>query len=203
MIGIFGGTFNPIHVGHIRSAIEVGEILALEQVRIMPANMPPHKDSPTVDAEHRAAMVKLAIHDVNNLDFEDIELQRDELSYTYETLKLLTSKIDQPLVLILGVDAFSGLPSWYRWESILELAHIAVLKRPGSRMSLRAFPAQWVNQRLTTKLEGRSGGIVKVASSRMEVSSTAIRKKIHARRSIRYLVPEAVEAYIFEHKLYK
>ncbi len=202
MIGIFGGTFNPIHVGHIRSAIEVGEILALEQVRIMPANLPPHRDNPVVTAEHRAAMVKLGIKDVKNLQFEDIELQRDDFSYTYETLKILSSNLEQPLVLVLGVDAFSSFPSWYRWEGILELAHIAVLKRPGSRMSLRAFPSQWVNQRLTKKLQGDSGGIVKIASSRMEVSSTIIRKKIHEGRSIRYLVPESVESYIFENKLY-
>lgn len=202
MIGLFGGTFNPIHVGHIRSAIDVGEILGLDQVRLMPANVPPHKNKPGVNSEHRAAMVKLAITDIKGLEFENIELQREEPSYTYETLKILSAKIDQPLVLVLGVDAFSGLPSWYRWEGILELAHIAVLKRPGSRMSVRSFPPQWVNERLTKKLHGSGGGIVKIASSRTEISSTTIRKKIREGRSIRYLVPETVETYIFENKLY-
>ncbi len=202
MIGLFGGTFNPVHVGHVRAAIDVRDQLALSEVRMMPANITPHRTQPRVSSRQRAAMLKLAINDIAGLKYEGLELQRKQASYTYDTLMLLRERIDQPIVLLMGADAFSFLPSWYRWKSILKLANIAVLRRPGSRLSLAAFPEDWVQSRLVQQLDSKQGKIIKVPISRTEVSSTDVRARLQAGKSIRYLVPEAVESYIAKHGLY-
>lgn len=202
MIGVFGGTFNPVHVGHVRAAIDARDQLGLTEVRMMPANVTPHRTQPKVSSSHRAAMLKLAIKDIAGLKYEGLELQRKQASYSYDTLVLLRERIDQPIVLLMGADAFSALPSWYRWKSILKLAHIGVLRRPGSRLSLAAFPDGWVPSRLVQQLDGKHGKIIKVPISRTEVSSTDVRARLQAGKSIRYLVPEAVESYIAKHGLY-
>lgn len=202
MIGLFGGTFNPVHVGHVRAAIDVRDRLGLSEVRMMPANVTPHRLQPKVSSKQRAAMLKLAIKDIAGLKYEGLELQRKQASYTYDTLLLLRERIDQPIVLLMGADAFSSLPSWYRWKSILKLAHIAVLRRPGSRLSLASFPEGWLQSRLVEQLDGKQGKVVKVPISRTEVSSTEIRSRLQKGKSIRYLVPEAVESYIADHGLY-
>jgi len=129
-------------------------------------------------------------------------LQRKRASYTYDTLVLLRERIDEPIVLLMGADAFSGFPGWYRWKSILKLVNIAVLRRPGSRLSLAAFPEGWVQSRMVEQLNGKPGKIIKVPISRTEVSSTEIRTRLQKGISIRYLVPEAVESYIVDHGLY-
>ncbi len=202
MIGLFGGTFNPVHIGHIRAAIDVRDQLGLTEVRMMPANVTPHRSQPNVSAKQRAAMLKLAIKDIAGLRYEGLELQRKQASYTYDTLVLLRERIDEPIVLLMGADAFSNFPDWYRWKSILKLVSVAVLRRPGSRLSLAAFPEGWVQTRMVEQLNGKPGKIVKVPISRTEVSSTEIRARLQKGTSIRYLVPEAVESYITDHGLY-
>lgn len=202
MIGLFGGTFNPVHVGHVRAAIDARDLLGLDEVRMMPANIPPHRAQPKVSSKQRAAMLKLAIRDIDGVNYEGIELARSKPSYTFDTLSLLKQQTDQPIVLMVGADAFTALPSWYRWKSISKLAHIAVMRRPGTRLSLAAFPQGWVENKLVKQLSGKQGKIIKVPISRTEVSSTEIRERLQTQRSIRYLVPEAVESYITKHGLY-
>lgn len=202
MIGLFGGTFNPVHIGHIRAAIDVRDQLSLSEVRMMPANITPHRSQPGVSARQRAAMLKLAIKDIAGLKYEGLELQRKQASYTYDTLMILRERIDEPIVLLMGADAFSNFPGWYRWKSILKLVNIAVLRRPGSRLSFAAFPEGWLQSRLVEKLDVKQGKIIKVPISRTEVSSSEIRTRLQQGKSIRYLVPEVVESYIADHGLY-
>lgn len=131
-IGMLGGTFDPVHIGHLRGALEVAELLELDELRLTPSARPPHRDMPSVTAEDRLAMVQSAVAGVSPLTVDDRELKRDKPSYTLDTLESMRAELaprDQ-LFLLLGWDAFCGLPTWHRWEELLEHCHIVVLQRP-------------------------------------------------------------------------
>ena len=131
-IGLLGGTFNPVHIGHLRSAVEVADALQLDALRLIPSARPPHRSAPEVSAQDRLAMVRLAVADAGVLQVDDRELQRDKPSYSIDTLESLRSELaaDDQLFLLLGWDAFCGLPSWQRWDELLQHCHILVLQRP-------------------------------------------------------------------------
>nr|MBF0682998.1 nicotinate-nucleotide adenylyltransferase [Pseudomonas sp.] len=131
-IGILGGTFDPIHIGHLRGALEVSEMLELDELRLIPNALPPHRETPQGSSQHRLAMVRLAVEDVPALTVDARELERDRPSYTIDTLESLRAELahaDQ-LFLLMGWDAFCGLPGWHRWEELLHHCHILVLQRP-------------------------------------------------------------------------
>ena len=132
-IGRFGGTFNPVHYGHLRSALELVEHLGLVECRLMPSAQPPHRDAPACSAAHRAAMVELAVRGEPQLVCDYRELDRDGPSYTVDSLQEMRNEMGaaQSLALVVGCDALLGLPTWHRWQSLLDLAHIVVLARPG------------------------------------------------------------------------
>ena len=133
-MGIFGGTFDPIHYGHLRTAFEMLQALRFGEVRFMPCGNPPHRDAPKADAALRLRMVHVATAAQEGFVVDDRELQRDGPSYSVDTLKALRKEYPQrPLALIIGMDAFLGLPKWYHWQEILELAHIVVAHRPSWR----------------------------------------------------------------------
>ena len=131
-IGLLGGTFNPVHNGHLRSAVEVRERLALDELRLVPSARPPHRAAPEVTAEQRLAMVQLALAGSDELQVDARELQRSSPSWTVDTLASLRAELGPQAVVffILGWDAFCGLPGWHRWQELLELAHLVVLQRP-------------------------------------------------------------------------
>jgi nicotinate-nucleotide adenylyltransferase len=128
-IGLLGGTFNPVHIGHLRSAVEVADALQLDELRLIPNARPPHRSAPEVSAQDRLAMVTLAVADAGVLQVDDRELQRDTPSYSIDTLESLRSElaVDDQLFLLLGWDAFCGLPTWQRWDELLQHCHILVL----------------------------------------------------------------------------
>ena len=132
-IGVFGGTFDPIHFGHLRLAEEMAEGLGLSQVRFIPAGQPPHRGAPRTAASHRLEMVRRAIAGNPRFEVDAREVQRPDPSYTVDTLTALRAELgnEQPLWLLLGADAFSGLPSWHQWRQLFELANIVVAARPG------------------------------------------------------------------------
>ncbi len=131
-IGVLGGTFDPVHIGHLRGALEVGELMDLDELRLMPSARPPHRDTPQVSALDRLAMVECAVAGISPLVVDDRELQRDKPSYTIDTLELMRAELaaEDQLFLLLGWDAFCGLPTWHRWEELLLHCHILVLQRP-------------------------------------------------------------------------
>ena len=212
-IGVLGGTFDPIHYGHLRLAEEVGETLRLEEVRFIPSGTPPHRSAPAVPAEHRLAMTQLAAAGNTRFRVDEREVHRAGPGYTYDTLKTLRSELGEarPLALMLGADAFLEFATWHRWREIFGLAHIAVAHRPGfpveqwsGRMPLplaREYSARRMQQPLAVHLSP-AGGIVVVPFTALDISATAIRDMLRAGASPRYLLPGAVLDYIRTHKLY-
>ena len=208
-LGLLGGTFDPIHYGHLRLAEEMGEALGLAQVRLVPAGLPPHRSAPATAASHRLQMVRLAVVGNPRLMVDEREIRKAGPSYTVETLTELRDEIGPaaPLWLIMGADAFLGLTTWKDWRRLFELAHIAIAHRPGYRLiqsdALVDPLRSEVDRRLTdTPPTTPSGGLWRFTITPLDISATAIRERLRRGRSIRYLVPEAVRAYIEEQRLY-
>jgi nicotinate-nucleotide adenylyltransferase len=212
-IGILGGTFDPIHYGHLRLAEEMLELANLRQIRFIPAGTPPHRDTPQVSARHRSAMVQLAIADQPAFVLDAREVDRTTPCYTVDTLRELRGELgaSQPLCLLMGGDAFLELHTWHEWERLFELAHIVVGNRPGFTLADRihtATPAlrQHYQQRLCAAdalAQRPAGGVAELAIPKLEISATLIRSRVAENRSIRYLLPNTVADYIHQHHLYK
>lgn len=212
-IGVLGGTFDPIHYGHLRLAEELGERLRLEEVRFFPSGTPPHRGAPAVTADHRLAMARLATAGNARFTVDDRELRRAGPGYTFDTLKDLRAELGgaRPLALLLGADAFLEFATWHRWREIFGLAHVAVAHRPGfpverwaERMPeplAREYSGRLMQQPLAIHLSP-AGGIVIVPFTALEISATAIRDMLRAGASPRYLLPGAVLDYIRSHGLY-
>jgi nicotinate-nucleotide adenylyltransferase len=200
-VGLFGGTFDPIHFGHLRAAFELTELLDLERVLFIPAADPPHRGRPLADAQTRLAMVLAAVEDEESFDVDDRELHRPGPSYTVLTLEELRREHgDTPLVLMLGMDAFLGLPTWHRWRELLDLAHVAVAHRPGA-----IVPSSGELGRLISRCRARhrseiaaapAGRIFVHPGTQLDISSTDLRQALLAGRDPRYLMPEAVRRMI-------
>ncbi|WP_033046300.1 MULTISPECIES: nicotinate-nucleotide adenylyltransferase [Pseudomonas] len=207
-IGILGGTFDPVHIGHLRGALEAADALALDELRLTPSARPPHRNTPQVSAQDRLAMVECAVAGVAPLVVDARELQRDKPSYTIDTLELMRAELaaDAQVFLLLGWDAFCGLPTWHRWEELLQHCHILVLQRPDADSeppdALRnLLAARSVSDPLA--LKGPSGQIAFVWQTPLAVSATQIRQLLASGKSVRFLVPDAVLAYIDAHGLYR
>jgi len=212
-IGILGGTFDPIHYGHLRLAEEMLELANLSQIRFIPAGTPPHRDEPQVSAQHRSAMLRLAIADQPAFVLDAREVGRSGKCYTVDTLRELRAELGalQPLCLLMGGDAFLQLNTWHEWERLFELAHIVVGYRPGFTPGERIHTAapelqSHYRQRLCAAQvlsQKPAGGIAELAIPKLEISATLIRTRVAENRSIRYLLPNPVAGYIHQHQLYK
>lgn len=193
-VGVLGGTFDPIHIAHLAIAEEAREALGLEKVLFIPAAMPPHKvDRPVSDPEHRMAMVELAIADNPAFEASRIELGRTGPSYTVDTLEALGGD-GADLVLILSAEAFRELRTWNRPERILELARLGVVPRDGFPNANRAYLAE--------HFPGFEERATFLTAPRLRLSASDLRERAATGRSLRYLVPDAVAAYIGDHALY-
>lgn len=211
-IGILGGTFDPIHYGHLRLAEEMLELANLQQIRFIPTGTPPHRDTPQVSAQHRSEMVRLAIADQPAFVLDDREVRRATKCYTVDTLRELRAELGatQPLCLLMGGDAFLQLHTWHEWENLFDLAHIVVGYRPGYALEERIHSAtpelrEHYQQRLCAAgdlSQQPCGGIVELAIPKLEISATLIRSRVAEHRTIRYLLPNAVADYIHQHHLY-
>lgn len=212
-VGILGGTFDPIHYGHLRLAEEMLELAGLQQIRFIPTGTPPHRDAPQVSAQHRSAMVQLAIADQPAFVLDDREVRRTTPCYTVDTLRELRGELGapQPLCLLMGGDEFLQLHTWHEWERLFELAHIVVGYRPGFGIEERIHSAtaelrRHYQQRLCTAdalSQQPAGGIAELAIPKLEISATLIRSRVAENRTIRYLLPNSVADYIHQHHLYK
>lgn len=211
-IGILGGTFNPIHFGHLRMAQELAEALNLDTVSFIPAANPPLKDAPAISAGQRAAMVKLAIRDNSRFIIDERELHRNGASYTLDTLHSLREELgkDISITLFMGSDAFTKFDNWHRWQEIIQHCHIALVQRPQLRghdqklsKTLETFLHNHYSEN-ADDLHAKPAGFVTMRQiTALDISSTAIRHALAHGNSVRYLMPDCVIDYIEANQLYR
>jgi nicotinate-nucleotide adenylyltransferase len=212
-VGVLGGTFDPIHIAHLRLAHEAWELLELAHVRFIPSARPPHRDAPHASAAQRLAMVELAIAGHPGFVADARELERNAPSYTVDTLESLRADLGstRPVCLLVGADAFVQLETWHRWPELFALAHIVVAHRPG------CAPENWaahMGKDLAGEFEARrsqsvqalrqrpAGQVVPMPITQLDISASAVRALLAAGREPRYLIPETVLGYIGRNHLY-
>jgi nicotinate-nucleotide adenylyltransferase len=201
MIGILGGTFDPVHFGHLRPALDMQQALGLDEVRLLPCRVPPHRAAPAATPEQRLTMLRLAVHGERGLGIDERELKRAGPSYTVDTLLSLRGEMEgRPVVLMVGMDAFRGLDRWHRWRELVELCHLAVATRPGSTVPTEGELAALVRERRVDDAAALraapAGRLIFCPVTQMDVSASRIRALLAADRSPRYLLPAAVLEYI-------
>lgn len=208
---VFGGTFDPVHIAHLRLAEEALETCGAASVRWIPAGRPPHRGEPRVAGEHRLAMVRLAIAGNPHFAVDDTEIRSDAPSYTVSTLARLRAELgyERPLILLVGADAFAGLADWHRWAELFGLAHLAVAERPGHGIDERSLPpaigAELAARRSVdaSALHAQPAGrILPFAMTALDIAATRIRALLAAGASVRYLLSPAVLDYIQSNRLY-
>ncbi|MEX2476204.1 nicotinate-nucleotide adenylyltransferase [Marinobacter sp.] len=195
---IYGGTFDPIHHGHLRLAIELKDRLGVSEVSLVPSHIPPHRGDTGATSAQRLHMLRLAVAEESGLVVDDRELRREGASYTADTLRQLRSQlgIHEPLVMVVGTDAFAGFDRWREWESIVQLAHVVVVRRPGPPLDPQGVPAKLLRERGVGESQAlhRSpwGYVLELDPPLLDISATAIRERIGEGRSVRYLLPDSV-----------
>jgi nicotinate-nucleotide adenylyltransferase len=212
-IGLFGGTFDPIHFAHLRLAEEVTDAFELEKVHFIPTAVPPHRNEPSASPAHRLAMTRLATQGNPRFVVDGRELKRAGTSYTFDTLSEIRAEShNRPLCLLMGADAFVALTTWHRWNELFDLAHFVVARRPGFPLEQLAsslpgpLRAQYLRRHTADPAALKAtpaGNIFAHELTALDVSATELRTLITRHASLRYLLPDAVIAYIEEHRLYK
>lgn len=204
LIGINGGTFDPIHYGHLRPALEVQQQLGLDRVLFVPCYQPVHRALPQVSAEQRCAMIELAIEDQPRFVLEKIEIERGGPSYMVDTLASLKKREpDASLVLMMGTDAFAKFDRWHDWQGILQLANIVIMHRPGEVMPTEGEVGKIYQDHQATRFTQASGQIIDIAVTQLGISSTMIRQQIKDGHCADYLLPPNVMAFIQKQGLYQ
>lgn len=206
-IGIFGGTFDPIHIGHLRLALELKQQLGLDEMHLLPCYLPPHRAEPGATAIQRVEMLELAVQDCPELKIDTRELRRDKPSYTVDTLTELRAELGSQvsLVLCMGMDSFCSLDSWHEWQQLIRLAHIVVVERPGYTPPVMGPVAELVRRHSAGSdvIHSLAAGALRIMAPRLlPVSATAIRMQIKVGQSPRFLLPDAVLGYIKSQQLY-
>lgn len=206
-IGIFGGTFDPIHYGHLRTAFELLHALRLGEVRFMPAGNPPHREHAAATAEQRLAMVRAAVAGQAGFTVDDREIRRTGFSYSVDTMRSLRQEFpERSLCMIVGMDAFLGLPTWHQWRDLLELVHLIVAHRPGWKAPTMGPLGELLVDRGTGAIDDlhrtSAGRIYIHAVTQLEISSTEVRNLIAHNRDPRYLMPDAVREIIVQSSRY-
>jgi nicotinate-nucleotide adenylyltransferase len=196
-IGLFGGTFDPIHYGHLRTAFELLQALKLGQVRFLPAGNPPHRLDPLAPSDLRLQMVRAAVAGQPGFTIDDREIRRSGVSYSIDTLTELRHEYpERSLCLLLGMDAFLGVPTWHRWSEIFQLCHVVVAHRPGWKAPITGPLGEVMVDRGTGSVRdlhsSPAGRIYVRAVTQLEIASTDLRALIMSGQDLRYLVPEAV-----------
>jgi nicotinate-nucleotide adenylyltransferase len=206
-MGVYGGSFDPVHLGHLRAALEVQQLLELDEIRFLPSGRPPHRDAPEADDALRLRMLAAAIGDQPGFVVDERELQRRGPSYTVTTLETLRADFPETsLLLIVGMDAFLGLPDWHRWQELFELAHLVVAHRPGWQPPASGPLGDLLAARSCDSRErflSGSGCIYVHAITALDIASSEIRAAVGRGESIRYLVPDRVRDIIVDSGCYE
>ncbi|HEY3487728.1 MAG TPA: nicotinate-nucleotide adenylyltransferase [Gammaproteobacteria bacterium] len=208
LIGILGGTFDPVHYGHLKPAHEIYQRLHLDDLRLVPCSNPVHREAPSASAEQRLRMLQLALQEYPQFTVDDREIRRRGRSYTVDTLSELRQEFpDAVLCLLLGLDALEGFKQWHRWRQILKMAHLLVSPRPGYGMDPKSERAKLIAEFGVTSeaaLYDRPGGaILLVATGQYDISSTVIRQRVRDHQTLSGLVPPGVASWIKEHRIYE
>lgn len=196
-IGILGGTFDPIHIGHLILAQEVGQKLRFSKILFIPSNIPPHKQN-TTTSKHRYNMVKLAIQDNLFFDISSVELDRPEISYTIETIQILKTQYAEPLAFIIGADNVFDLPKWHNYQALIKLCEFAVGTRLGFDCSTFDTLIPYLGHDICHKLKQNC-----VLIPNITISSSHIRERYLHHQSVKYLIPDVVDDYIKKNHLYQ
>ncbi len=204
MIGLYGGTFDPVHYGHLRTAIEVKEIFSLQQIHLIPCHQPAHRAKPDCTAEMRCEMLQLAVKSHDGLIVDRREIERSGVSYMVDTLVSVRDDFpDQQLMLFIGSDAFNGLMKWYQWQRLFDYAHIVVMTRPGyTTPEVDGVLAECLVQSKDKLIEKQFGCLYFQQVTQLEISATAIRLCFKKGLNPAFLLPESVIEYINAHKIY-
>ncbi len=208
-VALFGGTFNPIHTGHLRIATELAELLKVDTLRLVPCAFPPHRGEPQVSAEQRLAMLRAATASQSLLIADDMELHRAAPSYSIDTVTLVRQQMGdtQPLFLCIGMDALLKINTWQRWQELLLHCHIVVSSRPNTEQPVSGSVADWIAQHqcddLGTMQQRPAGNVHFCDLTMLDISSTSIRKNIAQGKSINFMTPDTVVDYIQQHHLYE
>jgi len=205
MIGIYGGTFDPVHFGHLRTAVEVREVFNLQKLLLLPSHQPPHREMPGASSKMRLEMLQLAINNQSGLEIDIREIDRKGPSYMVDTLQSLRLDYQQqPLLLFMGLDAFADLSSWDRWQTLFDYAHIVVMDRPESKKNVLS---EFLGQKHVDdkrQLEQSSHGKLYFQKvTQLGISASQIRKIFLNQKNPAYLLPREVISYIYQHKLYQ
>ena len=208
MLGILGGTFDPVHFGHLRPALDIQQALDLEEVRLIPCNIPPHRPQPVADAPQRVAMLEAAISNFPEFSIDRRELERDGPSWTFDTLTSLRAELGaKSLCLLIGMDAFHGLPTWHRWRELINQCHMVVMTRPGSEFHAEGELEDFINRHRAVDLaqlgNHAAGRVLFQSVTQLEISGTRIRTLLAHGESAGFLVPEAVLEIIRREGLYQ
>jgi len=206
-----GGTFDPVHLGHLRLALDAAESLPLEEVRWIPSGAPGHRDSPFASAADRLRMLELATENEPRFSIDPAELNSSEPTYTVHMLRRLRRELgdERSLVMLIGMDSFVSFATWKDWEALFDLAHFAIAERPGYELDLDRLPPRLADvycERCTepSTLSARACGcIVHFPSALLDISSSDIRARLQHKTSARYLIPETVLSYIESKGLYR
>ena len=207
-IGILGGTFDPVHFGHLRSALDIAQDLNLASIHLMPNSTPPHKSQPVASNQQRIALLTLATQDCRQLVIDRREIISGGLSYSVLALTQLRAELpDTPLCFLMGMDSLLSLTSWHRWQELLSLCHIVVSQRPGWAIPTSGEIAELLNQHQCNDYhelaKQLSGKIIIYQAHPLAISSSQIRTLRQQHKSIQYLLPESVIEYITQQNLYR
>ncbi|MGB5261096.1 MAG: nicotinate-nucleotide adenylyltransferase [Gammaproteobacteria bacterium] len=208
MIGILGGTFDPVHFGHLRPALDVKHALDLDEVRLMPCRVPPHRPQPQASPQQRAQMLSAAIEGIAGLVVDERELDRDGPSYTFDTLRSLRRDLPgSTLCLLVGMDAFRGLPTWHCWRELLDHCHIVVMTRPQAMIPGKGELADYIQRhraRDATMLRAHPGGLLWFQEvTQLEISGTRLRAMLAAGEPADFLLPAQVLEMIHKNGFYE
>ncbi len=203
---LLGGLFDPVHKGHVNAARFALDFLSLQRLKMIPCHLPNHKAVPSTQAEHRLAMLKIATADFPQVEVDTIELQRDRVSYTVDTLTEL-KKRNSMLVFVLGVDSFNSLPEWHDWQKVLDLSHLLVLSRQGTALSDETLSAVDIKHRRVETSEqmlaSANGKIIHCENFDYDMASSEIRKKITRGDDVSAELDAEVVQYIKDNNLYQ
>ena len=208
MIGVLGGTFDPVHFGHLRPALEIHETLALDEIRLVPCRLPPHRSPPQASTDQRLSMLEAAVRSYPAFRVDRRELERDGPSYTFDTLASLREElVGVGLCLLVGMDAFGELTTWHRWRELTGLCHLVVMTRPGAAVPARGELADFIGQHRVpdpARLRRQPAGLLLFQPvTPLAISASQVRKLLAAGRSPAFLMPEAVIEIINREGLYR
>ncbi len=202
MIGILGGTFDPIHLGHLHIANQVSRQLNLDQVQFMPCAQPVHRGAPQGSAKHRCDMIELAIEGDSKFSLSRVEVDRDGPSYSVDSLRIIQQQSGARLAIIMGVDAFNGFAQWKAPEAILKLANLIVCHRPGYLFDAEIYPDYRVDS-LPQFQQSAAGAILTIEAEPNDCSSSQVRRDLSSYLKTNDCVTSSVATYIQAHQLYR